>query len=68
VQECSEMREQPKVQEHPKVQEQLKVDKQPKVASVVAGTPLKGKRMVNVLKAVLRPTKMASISVSCISL
>jgi hypothetical protein len=37
-----------------------KVQEQPKLTSTATGTPRKGKRMANVLKAVLRPAKMAS--------
>jgi hypothetical protein len=33
---------------------------QPKLTSAAIGTPRKGKRMANVLKVVLKPTKMAS--------
>jgi hypothetical protein len=33
---------------------------QPKLETIATGTPRKGKRMANVLKAILRPTKMAS--------
>jgi hypothetical protein len=43
------------------------VQEQPKLTSAVIGTPCKGKTMVNVLKAVLRPTKVAS-PVTCIPL
>jgi hypothetical protein len=43
-----------------KVQEQMEVQEQPKATSAPAGTPKKGKRMANVLEAVLRPMKIAS--------
>jgi hypothetical protein len=51
------------VQEHPKMQEHPKVHEQSKVESATVGTPRKEKRMTNVLKAVLRPAKMASLVV-----
>jgi hypothetical protein len=41
-----------------KVQECSKAQEQPKMVSTPAETPRKGKRMTNVLKVVLRPTKM----------
>jgi hypothetical protein len=49
-----------KMPEHPKMQDQPKMLEQPKVESALAGTPRKGKRMANVLQAVLMPMKMAS--------
>jgi hypothetical protein len=39
----------------------------PKLMSTTTGTPQKGKRMANVLKAVLRPAKMASPATLTIS-
>lgn len=40
---------------------------QPKVAFALAETPHKGKRMTNVLKAILRPVKMVSPAVPKVS-
>jgi hypothetical protein len=50
--------EQPKVQEIPKAQAQSQI------ATAPAGTPRKGKRMANVLEAILRPSKMATLATS----
>jgi hypothetical protein len=43
----------PKMLELPKMQEQIEVREQPKVTPAPSGTPNKGKRMANVLEAVL---------------
>jgi hypothetical protein len=48
------------VEEQPKVQNPLKVQEQSKIASVPAGAPKKGKRMANMLEAVLRSSKIAT--------
>jgi hypothetical protein len=48
-----EVEEQPEIQDPPKVQELSKI------ASVPEGTPRKGKRMANMLEAILRPSKVA---------
>jgi hypothetical protein len=48
-----------KAEERWKIEEQPKMQDQPQMVSAPAGTPRKGKRMANVLEAVLRPTKMA---------
>jgi hypothetical protein len=53
--------EQPKVQDPPKVPELLKI------ASILVGTPMKGKGMANVLEAILRPSKIATPSLPKIS-
>lgn len=37
-----------------------KVEPQLKLKTIVGGTPKKGKRMANVLKAVLKPAKVAT--------
>jgi hypothetical protein len=47
------------VEEQSKIQDPPKVQELSKIVSVLAGTPRKGKRMPNVLEAVLRPSKIA---------
>jgi hypothetical protein len=44
------------------MEEQQKVQELQKVAPTLARTPKKGKRMANVLKAVLRPSKIATLA------
>jgi hypothetical protein len=51
----------------PKMPDLLKVQEQPKTMSIPAGTPKKGKRMANMLDAILRPSKVATPAPSKIS-
>jgi hypothetical protein len=51
----------PKTPELLKVQEQMGVQEQSKVTSALAETPKKGKRMANVLEAIMRPMKIVSL-------
>jgi hypothetical protein len=52
--ESSKVEQQPKLQNPPMVQELSRI------ASALAGTPKKGRRMANVLDVVLRPSKIAT--------
>jgi hypothetical protein len=45
----------------PKMPELLKVQEQSKVTSALVETPKKGKRMANVLEAIMRPMKIVSL-------
>jgi hypothetical protein len=50
----------PKMPDLPKVPDLSKVQEQTKTTPIPAGNPKKGKRMANVLDAVLRPSKAAT--------
>jgi hypothetical protein len=53
--------------DQPKVQELPKAPAQPQITTALAGMPKKGRRMANVLEAVLRPSKMATPAPSKVS-
>jgi hypothetical protein len=48
------------VTEQPRIQDLLKVQEASKIISIPVGTPRNGKRMANVLDAVMRPSKMVT--------
>jgi hypothetical protein len=53
--------------DQPKVQELSKAPVKPQITSALAGTPKRGKRMANMLEAVLRPSKVVTPSSTKIS-
>jgi hypothetical protein len=51
-----------RMEQQPKLQNPLTEQELPKIVSVLAITPKKGRRMANVLDAILRPSKAATCS------
>jgi hypothetical protein len=59
--------ERSKTEQQPKLQSSPMVQELPKIASALAATPKKGRRMANVLDAALRPSKVATLAPTKIS-
>jgi hypothetical protein len=53
--------------DQPKVQELPKAPAKPQIITVPAGTPKRGRRMANVLEAVLKPSKVVTPSATKVS-